>query len=81
MTDWLDQLQWPAMALTVGATWLVGSSRKGHRHLGFWGFLVSNVAWVAWGWQAHAPALVVLQFCLAAMNVRGARKTGEGQPP
>jgi len=30
--------------------------------------------WVAWGLHTQAIALVVLQFCLAAMNIRGARK-------
>ena len=30
--------------------------------------------WVAWGWHTHAYALIGLQFCLAALNIRGARK-------
>jgi hypothetical protein len=38
-------------------------------------FLGSNVQWVAWGWPERAYALVVLQFVLAAMNVRGLHKT------
>ena len=41
---------------------------------GFWLFLLSNVLWVIWGWHAQAYALIVLQLCLAALNVRGARK-------
>jgi hypothetical protein len=70
----LDFLQWPAMVATVAAAWLVASQSKTRRAVGFWVFLASNVLWVAWGWQARAYALVVLQVCLAALNVRGARK-------
>jgi hypothetical protein len=62
------------MAVTVLAAWLVGARSARRRKLGFWCFLLSNVLWIAWGWSAHAYALVVLQFALAAMNIRGARK-------
>ncbi len=72
--DVLDLLQWPAMLVTVAAAWLVGSQRKGRRNAGFWLFLLSNVLWVAWGLHAHAWALIALQVCLAAINIRGARK-------
>lgn len=72
--DWLDALQWPAMVVTVVAAWLVGSTRKRRRAWGFWIFLASNALWVAWGLHAHAYALIALQFCLAAMNIRGAIK-------
>ena len=71
----LDFLQWPAMAVTVAASWLIGSNHKGRRNTGFWLFLLSNALWIAWGLQGNAPALVALQVCLAAMNIRGARKT------
>lgn len=76
--DWLGLLQWPAVVVTVLASWLVASSNDDRRHAGFWVFLVSNALWVAWGWHTGATALVVLQFCLAAMNIRGARKTDHG---
>ena len=72
--DGFDLLQWPAMVVTVLAAWLVASSLKRRRLLGFWIFLLSNVLWVAWGVHAHAWALVFLQICLAAMNIRGAKK-------
>ena len=71
----LDWLQWPAMLVTVTASWYVASSHKTRRHIGFRVFLLSNVLWVVWGLHAHAYALVALQFCLAAMNVRGERKS------
>jgi len=35
---------------------------------------LSNVLWVAWGWHAHAYALILLQFGLAALNISGAAK-------
>jgi len=72
--DWLDLLQWPAMAITLFAAYQVTSQQKGKRGAGFWLYLVSNVLWVAWGWHTQAWALIVLQFCLAAMNIRGASK-------
>ena len=71
----VDLLQWPAMALTLAASWWVASSSSKRRNLGFWLFMASNVLWGAWGLYAHAYALVVLQVGLAALNVRGMRKT------
>lgn len=73
--DFLDLVQWPAMVATVIAAWLVASQSKRRRNWGFWWFLASNVLWAAWGWHASAYALIVLQVCLAALNIRGARKT------
>lgn len=86
--DWLDALQWPAMAVTVLATWLVGCQSPRKRKIGFWVFLFSNALWVGWGLHTGAWALVLLQFALAALNLRGqaeARKArrdggpGDGQ--
>ncbi|MDB6087321.1 MAG: hypothetical protein JWN85_105 [Gammaproteobacteria bacterium] len=70
----LDLIQWPAMAVTVAASWYVASTAKARRNVGFWLFIVSNVLWVVWGVHARAYALIALQVCLAIMNVRGARK-------
>ena len=72
--DLMDLVQWPAMVATVIAGWLVASQSKRRRNWGFWCFLVSNVLWAVWGWHAQAYALIVLQLCLAALNIRGARK-------
>lgn len=69
--DLIDLLQWPAMAVTVAAAWLVASRAKRKRTIGFWVFLLSNVLWSTWGWHTDAYALIVLQVCLAVMNVRG----------
>lgn len=75
MDQWLDLMQWPAFAASVIAAWLVGSSSPGRRNVGFWVFLFSNVLWTVWGLHTQAMALVALQACLAAMNIRGLFKT------
>ena len=74
--DLINLIQWPAMGFTIAASWLIASAREGRRNAGFWVFLLSNGLWAVWGVFAQAPALVALQFCLAAMNIRGAIKTG-----
>lgn len=77
--DWLDLLQWPAMAVTVAATYLVGSQRPFRREVGFYLFLSSNALWVAWGWYAAAWALVILQVFLMVMNIRGVRQSDDAR--
>ncbi len=77
----LDLVQWPAMAATVIAAWLVASQSRRRRTWGFWWFLASNLLWVVWGLHADAWALIVLQVCLAALNVRGARKNDPDARP
>jgi len=74
VSELLDSVQWPAMAVTVLAAWLVASQAKRRRQAGFWCFLGSNVLWIAWGWHVSAYALIVLQIALAALNIRGALK-------
>ena len=72
--NYLDAVQWPAMAITVVAAWFVAANHKWKRNIGFWLFILSNVAWVVWGLHTNAYGLIVLQICLAAMNIRGAIK-------
>ncbi len=72
--EWLDAIQWPAMAVTLIAAWLVASKNQKRREHGFWWFVASNVLWIAWGWHAHAWALIALQVGLFALNLRGAKK-------
>ena len=76
--DLLDLVQWPAMAVTLVAAWLVGAQSKRRRNWGFWCFIASNVLWTAWGWHAGAWALIVLQIGLLFLNLRGAKKTEPG---
>lgn len=78
MSDLIELLQWPAMAASLLAAWLVGSRSARRRLLGFWVFLASNVLWVLWGLQDDAWALIVLNCCLAATNVRGIFKNESG---
>lgn len=74
MSDLLNALQWPAMAITLTAAWLVSSRSNRKRRSGFWCFVVSNVCWIVWAWFEHAYALIVMQLGLFAINVRGAQK-------
>lgn len=72
--DVINLLQWPAMVITLLATWLVASQSKGKREVGFWIFLLSNALWIIWGWHDSAYALIALQLGLIALNIRGVRK-------
>lgn len=74
MDTFLNGVQWPALAITLVAAWLVGSKAKTRRNLGFWCFIASNVLWIVWGWHDGAYALIALQLGLFALNVRGARQ-------
>jgi hypothetical protein len=71
MTDWIDLLQWPAMAVTLYAAYLIGSKRTERRIFGFCTFILSNILWIIWGWQDEAWALITLQAGLMTMNIRG----------
>jgi|UniRef100_UPI000D4A04D4 hypothetical protein len=73
--DLLDLVQWPAFVASVAAAWLVASRDKRRRNIGFWVFLLSNGLWTAWGLHTGAMALIALQACLAALNIRGLFKT------
>ena len=70
----LDAVQWPAMAVTLLAAWLVASQSKRRREWGFWCFIASNALWVVWAVHARAYALIALQAGLFVLNLRGARK-------
>jgi hypothetical protein len=71
MEGLLDALQWPAMAVTLYAAYLIGSKRPGRRVFGFVMFILSNVMWIVWGWHDEAWALITLQVGLMTMNIRG----------
>jgi len=61
------------MAVTVIGGWLVASKRKFKRNWGFWTFLLRNALWIVWAIGDWAYALILLQVCLAVMNIRGVR--------
>lgn len=67
----IDFLQWPAMAVTLYAAYLVGSKKAQRRIMGFIAFTTSNVLWIVWGLHDEAWALIALQLGLLLMNVRG----------
>jgi hypothetical protein len=71
MDGLLDALQWPAMAVTLYAAYLIGSKRTERRVFGFVMFILSNVMWIVWGWHDEAWALITLQLGLMSMNIRG----------
>lgn len=80
--EWLAWLEWPAMAASLLAAWLVASTSARRRLAGFCVFLASNALWIAWGWQDEAWALIALNACLAATNIRGIVKNeGEDERP
>lgn len=76
--DWLEHVQWPAMAATLTSAWLVAAQAKQRRKWGFWIFLLSNLLWVIWGWYDQAWALIALQVGLAFLNARGVAKNESG---
>lgn len=52
MDQWISALQWPAVLVTVSASWFVASSSRTRRHVGFWLFLLSCRSLSAtWGVQ------------------------------
>ena len=72
--EYINYLQWPAMVATITAAWLIGSQSKRKRKFGFRFFLLSNALWITWAFHDNAYALIILQFALAALNIRGVRK-------
>ncbi len=81
MDAFLDALQWPAMAVTLLAAWLVAARSAARRRWGFGVFVLSNLLWSAWGLHTQAYALIVLQVGLFLLNLRGVRKNREAADP
>ncbi|MBQ5939822.1 MULTISPECIES: hypothetical protein [unclassified Massilia] len=71
MDGFIDFLQWPAMAVTLFAAYLIGSKRAERRVFGFSMFILSNVLWIVWGVHDEAWALIALQAALMVTNIRG----------
>lgn len=69
--SWLGYMQWPALIVTVLASWMVSVRYKDRRKTGFWLFLLSNILWGVWGIYAQAYALIALQICLSVTNIHG----------
>ena len=73
----IELIQWPAMFVTLWASWCVADKGEKRRNFGFWLFMAGNVLWIAWGLHSGAYALVALQVGLALLNIRGASQTDE----
>jgi len=81
MAETINALQWPAMAATLIAAWLVASQTRVRRNWGFWCFIASNALWIVWGWHDQAYALIAMQVGLFVLNVRGTRKNDPEHAP
>lgn len=79
--DLIDLIQWPAMAATLLAAWLVGFESKTERRWGFWVFVASNILWITWGLHDGAHALIALQVGLFVLNVYNIKKNEPGPRP
>lgn len=66
------------MAISLAATWWMGSRKADKRVFAFSLLIVGNLMWIAWGWGDGAWALVALNAGLLALNVRGIVKN-EGE--
>ncbi len=74
MDDLIGMLQWPAMAVSLVAAWLMASKHADKRVIAFWLLTLGNLMWIAWGWGDSAYALIVLNLGLMALNIRAIRK-------
>ena len=70
--SWINAMQWPALAMTLVAAWLVGTERKFKRNWGFWVFLLSNVLWIVWE-SARSRLCVYLSFGVPWFSQRARR--------
>jgi hypothetical protein len=74
MDEWLAWLQWPAMAISLVAAWLIASKQARKRIVAFVLLILGNLLWIAWGWSDGAYALIALNTGLMALNIRGILK-------
>lgn len=80
MDQLLEFLQWPALLVTLVAAWLVAARGARRRAWGFGLLVLGNLLWALWGWQVGAPALIVLQAGLFALNLHGILKSEAPEP-
>lgn len=79
MDDFLALLEWPAMAISLVAAYLLGSIHPKKRILAFVMLIIGNLMWIGWGWGNDAKALIALNAGLMALNVRGIFKNEEAK--
>lgn len=78
MEEFFALLEWPAMAISLAAAYLLASQKPEKRIIAFWLLIVGNVMWIAWGWGEDAWALIALNLGLMVLNVRGIFKNEHG---
>ena len=78
MEEFFALLEWPAMAISLAAAYLLASQKPEKRVIAFWLLIIGNVMWIAWGWGEDAWALIALNAGLMALNVRGIFKNEHG---
>ena len=71
MEEFFALLEWPAMAISLAAAYLLASQKPEKRMRAFILLIIGNVMWIAWGWGEDAWALIALNAGLMALNVRG----------
>lgn len=79
MDDILAMLEWPAMAISLVAAYLLGSIDPTKRIVAFIMLIIGNLMWIGWGWGDDAKALIALNVGLMALNVRGIFKNEEAK--
>jgi hypothetical protein len=78
MEEFFALLEWPAMAISLAAAYLLASQKPEKRVVAFWLLIIGNVMWIAWGWGEAAWALIALNVGLMVLNVRGIFKNEHG---
>ncbi len=79
MEEILAMLEWPAMAISLVAAYLLGSIHATKRIVAFVMLIIGNLMWIGWGWGDEAWALIALNVGLLALNVRGIFKNEEAK--
>ena len=79
MDDILPFLEWPAMAISLVAAYLLGSVKPGKRIVAFVMLIIGNLLWIGWGWGNEAKALIALNVGLMVLNVRAIFKNEEAK--
>jgi hypothetical protein len=67
----VGELQWPALGMSLAGAWMVADPRASYHAAGFACFLLANVLWLAWGVNARAWALVIMQLLFTITSIRG----------
>ena len=70
----ISWIQWPAMAVTIAASYWVASDNQRWRCVGSWLFLISNALWTCGPLRKITYAPIILPVGLALIKIRGVDK-------